>query len=540
MDFNYFCVSKMNSPRTKEITLQLLPEQAADNNFILKELQRNILLKDMNVKSFKIIRRSIDARKKIVKVNLGILVSEEEEITYDYPKKQYLPVNNKAQQIIIVGAGPAGLFAGLRAIELGLKPIILERGKDVDSRRIDIAEISRKGLVDPDSNFCFGEGGAGAFSDGKLYTRSKKRGNVKEVLEILHQFGASEEILINSHPHIGSDRLPKIIKGIREKIKECGGEVKFGCKMEELIIEDKKVTGVITSTGEKIMGPVFLATGHSSRDTFRMLKDKGVNLESKGIAVGVRLEHPQKMIDKMQYHSSEGRGSYLPAAEYSFVNQADGRGVYTFCMCPGGVIVPAVSDKEQIVVNGMSASSRSSKWANSGYVVELHPGDITGYESKGPLEMLALQEDLERKFYNESGQSLNAPAQKIKDFIRGKVSEDLPPTSYAPGIHSSDLNTLLPKEISTRLKSGLLEIGKKCKDFVYDEGVMIGLESRTSSPIRIPRDSQTMQHTEIENLYPVGEGAGYAGGIVSSALDGIRSVDAFYSKFDSDGKYIKH
>ena len=525
----------MIEPQTIETKLTLTPEQASDKAFILKALNNKNLLKGKKIKSYRIIRKSIDARQNRVKVNLSLLISDEEEVKLKHTNKNYEPLPQEAPQIVIVGAGPAGLFAGLRAIELGLRPIIVERGKDVDNRRIDIAKISREGKIDPNSNFCFGEGGAGAFSDGKLYTRSKKRGNIKEILEILHQFGASEDILVNSHPHVGSDKLPLIIKNIREKIQESGGVIKFGCKMEEIIIDKGQATGIITSAGEKIKGAVFLATGHSARDTFRMLRSKGVSIESKGIAIGVRLEHPQNLIDKIQYHSAEGRGPYLPAAEYSFVNQTEGRGVYSFCMCPGGVIVPAVSDTNQIVVNGMSASARSGKWANSGYVVELHPGDIKGYEAEGPFEMLALQENLEKSFSQESKGSLNAPAQKIGDFIEGKLSDTLPSTSYAPGIHPADFNQLFPKEIRERLKTGLKEIGKKCKDFSSNKGIMIGLESRTSSPIRIPRDPITLQHTEIEDLYPVGEGAGYAGGIVSSALDGMNCIDAYYKKINNNG-----
>lgn len=521
----------MADNKIRETTLTLLPEQATDDKFILGEIKKLRELKDFKVKSFKIIRRSIDARKKPVKVNLGVLISEEENIKLDYPEKIYEPVKPDATQIVIVGAGPAGLFAALRAIELGFKPVVVERGKDVDSRRIDIAKISREGMVNPDSNYCFGEGGAGAFSDGKLYTRSKKRGNIREVLQILHQFGASDDILINSHPHIGSDRLPGIIRNIREKIKQCGGEVRFDTKMEEVVIENGKAVGILTSEGEKINGPVFLATGHSARDTMRMLHKKGVMMEPKGIAIGVRLEHPQTLIDKIQYHSSEGRGQYLPPAEYAFVDQADGRGVYSFCMCPGGVIVPAVSNDGQIVVNGMSASARSGKWANSGYVVELHPGDIKGFTDAGPFEMLNLQESLEKKFSEESQGSLNSPAQRIPDFLNNKKSKTLPSSSYAPGIHCANLNDLFPEEISSRLQEGLKQIGKKNKELIGDEGVMIGLESRTSSPVRIPRDSNLMSHVIIEDLYPVGEGAGYAGGIMSSAIDGMKSVEGFYRKY---------
>lgn len=525
----------MTENRNKELTLTLLPNQATDNSFILKELRKRKELKGMKINSFRVIRKSIDARKNPVKINLKIIVSESDEIKLkDSKPKVYNKLKGDSETIVIVGAGPAGLFAGLRAIELGLRPIILERGKDVDSRRLDIAKISREGVIDPESNYCYGEGGAGAFSDGKLYTRSKKRGSVMEVLEILHQFGASENILIDSHPHIGSDKLPGIIRNIREKIKECGGEIRFNTKMAEVLLKDNKAIGVKTSEGEIINGAVFLATGHSSRDTYRMLLEKGIKIESKGLAIGVRLEHPQKVIDQIQYHNIEGRGKYLPAAEYSFVDQVDGRGVYTFCMCPGGVIVPAGSEAGQIVVNGMSASARSGKWANSGYVVELHPGDIKGFENEGPLEMLALQENLEQEFYKNSPGKLLAPAQKIKDFIEGKVSSELPDTSYAPGIYPDDFNQLFPREISSRLKFGLEQIGKKSKNFSSNEGVMIGLETRTSSPVRIPRDKDNFCHVAIEDLYPVGEGAGYAGGIVSSAIDGINCVTAYFNKLEKN------
>ncbi|MCH5240138.1 MAG: NAD(P)/FAD-dependent oxidoreductase [Muribaculaceae bacterium] len=513
---------------TRETTLSLLPQQAVDNNYILKNLRKKKELKDIKINSFRIIRKSIDARKNPVKINLGILVSNQDKIEPEISFKEFKKLKDNSPEIIIVGAGPAGLFAGLKAIELGIRPIIIERGKDVDSRKPDIADISRKGEINPDSNYCFGEGGAGAFSDGKLYTRSKKRGNVNEVLALLHQFGASEEILIQSHPHIGSDKLPKIIKNIRNKIIECGGEVRFNCRMDGIKIENGKVKGIYTSAGDFIKGDVVLATGHSARDTYRLLKELGIEMESKGIAVGVRLEHPQELIDRIQYHNEEGRGSYLPPAEYSFVDQADGRGVYSFCMCPGGVIVPAVSGEGQIVVNGMSASARSGKWADSGYVVELHPGDINGFSEHEEFEMMALQESLEAKLADASHNTLVAPAQRISDFINGETSTSLPSTSYAPGIYPDDFNKLFPKEISGRLKQGLLKIGERCPEFISNEGVMIGLESRTSSPVRIPRDPETMQHKTIEGLYPVGEGAGYAGGIVSSAIDGIKSVEAFY------------
>ncbi|MCH5225396.1 MAG: FAD-binding protein [Muribaculaceae bacterium] len=523
----------MGNPSTKEIILTVTPEIGASQSLIEEELKKRGFLEEY--KYYRIIRRSIDARRAPVRVNLSILLSKTGDFITEPNERAYKPLEDGARNVVIVGAGPAGLFAGLKAIELGLKPIIVERGKDVDSRKLDIAAISREGKINGESNYCFGEGGAGTYSDGKLYTRSKKRGDIREVLEILHQFGAGEDILIEAHPHIGSDKLPKIIKNIRNKIIECRGEVRFETKMTGLLLDEegKRAEGIELASGEKIYGPVFLATGHSARDTVRMLHSKGVGIEAKGLAIGVRLEHPQELIDRIQYHSPKGRGQYLPAAEYSFVDQSEGRGVYSFCMCPGGVIVPAVSSEGQIVVNGMSASARSGRWANSGYVVELHPGDIKGFEEEGPLEMMVLQEALEKKFHEEGDGSLNAPAQRIDDFINHRISKDLPSTSYAPGIHSSDFDSLFPKEISNRLREGLQKIGKRSRGFTGHEGIMLGLESRTSSPVRIPRDKEKRRHIEIEDFYPVGEGAGYAGGIVSSALDGMNSMEAYYKQLSN-------
>lgn len=520
---------------TKEISLNVSPKIASDENLLLATIKQKSLSKDFDVNSFRIVRRSIDARKKPIKVNLKLIISDQKEIPIESEKHIYKKLPENAPQVVIIGAGPAGLFAALRAVEHGVRPIVIERGKDVDSRRIDLANISKKGRLNPNSNYCFGEGGAGAFSDGKLFTRSKKRGNIREVLEILHQFGGSEDILINAHPHIGSDKLPKIIKNIRETIIECGGEVRFNTLMTEILLSKGEAVGIKTSEGEIINGPVFLATGHSSRDTYRMLSENDIALESKGLAIGVRLEHPQALIDKLQYHSPEGRGKWLPAAEYSFVTQIRDRGVYSFCMCPGGVIVPAASDDGQIVVNGMSASARSGRWSNSGIVVEIRPGDIKTEMEGNPLEMLYLQEELEKKFSEESKGTLNAPAQRMTDFISGNESEGLPPTSYAPGIHPSRLDLLLPVEISERLRDGLVNFGRSCKGFVSDDGIMIGLESRTSSPVRIPRNPVTMEHTEIKNLYPLGEGAGYAGGIVSSAIDGMNGMEAYCLKLERNG-----
>lgn len=484
------------------------------------------------INDIKVIRKSVDARGKNIKLILKLRVAwgDDAKVGITPQMKEYHRLSPDTPDFVIVGAGPAGLFAALRCIEQGIRPIVLERGCDVDKRRVDLALISREKRINPESNYCYGEGGAGAFSDGKLFTRSKKRGNNREVLETLVQFGAKEDILMESHPHIGSDRLPSIIRSIREKIIECGGEVRFNTKAEELIIEDKKVKGVRTSAGEEFIGPVLLATGHSARDFIRNIHRQGVKMETKGIAVGVRLEHPQKRIDEIQYHQRTGRGEYLPAAEYSFVTQVENRGVYSFCMCPGGVIVPAGSGSQELVVNGMSASARAGKLANSGMVVEVRPGDFPEYASSGGLELMDFQEDIEKKIYSLSGNSIVAPAQRMDDFISGHISESLPETSYAPGIKSADFNMLLPPFITERLKKGFLEFDRKRKGFLSHDAILVGLESRTSSPIRIPRNKETYEHIELENLYPVGEGAGYAGGIVSAAIDGINAVDAHKRK----------
>lgn len=515
----------------EDISLRLSPASAS-SAALKKIISEKKGLKPEEINDYKILRRSIDARQKQVKVNLTIRIAygEDKTVMPHFFPVIFPEVKEDAPQIIIVGAGPAGLFAGLKAIELGLKPIILERGKDVDRRRIDVADISRKGIVSPDSNYCFGEGGAGAFSDGKLFTRSKKRGNINSILQLLYQHGAKEDILIDSHPHIGSDKLPGVIKNIRKTIIENGGVVKFDTKVTSILIENCQAVGVEISSGEIIKGPVVLASGHSAREIYKNLKDQGVEMEAKSIAMGVRLEHPQHLIDQLQYHQKEGRGAYLPAAEYSFVTQVEGRGVYSFCMCPGGVVVPSMSAPGESLVNGMSASSRSSQWANSGMVVEIHPGDIPGFDSEGALEILSLQEHLENKFYSASNNSYNAPAQLMTDFVKGKETRILPKTSYPAGIHSARLDELLPPQISNRLKEGFKIFDKKCKGFLSDKAVMIGLESRTSSPVRIPRDKDTMEHITIKNLYPAGEGAGYAGGIVSSAIDGQRVVEAYYNK----------
>lgn len=519
----------------QDITLQTDPRTAGEPELLRKKLASIIGLPLTQINDYRVWRRSVDARGNKVKVNLSVKIASGSDHTVSplYKEKHFETLRHDAPSMVIVGAGPAGLFAALKCIEMGIKPIVLERGRDVDTRRIDIARISRDKEINPDSNYCYGEGGAGAFSDGKLYTRSKKRGNNEEVLQLLVQFGASEDILIDAHPHIGSDRLPGIIKGIREKIIEKRGEVHFSTKAESLIIEDGRAVGVVTSDRKEYRGAVMLANGHSARDFIKNLHSQGVRMEAKGIAMGVRLEHPQTLIDRIQYHQPEGRGKYLPAAEYSFVSQSDGRGVYSFCMCPGGVIVPAGSAEGEQVVNGMSASARAGERSNSGMVVEIRPGDFPEYGKFSELELLTLQEDLERKFYQESGESIVAPAQRMTDFVNGRLSASLPATSYAPGIQPGDFNKLLPGFISERLKDGFISFGNKRKGFLSKDAILVGLESRTSSPVRLPRNRDTYEHIEIKDLYPVGEGAGYAGGIVSAAVDGINAAEAYKRKISS-------
>lgn len=484
---------------------------------------------DVNrIRDVRILRRSIDARQRNVVVNVAVKVWLDEtplpeELRPDCP---VYPSVADAPQAVVVGAGPAGLFAALRLIELGVRPIVLERGKSVEERGKDMARIARENIVDPDSNYCFGEGGAGAYSDGKLYTRSKKRGPVDEILKIFVCHGADGDILVDAHPHIGTDRLPKVIKAIRETILRSGGEVRFSTRVDDLIIADGEVKGVITADGATVAGPVILATGHSARDVYHMLLKRGVAIEPKGIAVGVRLEHPQQLIDRIQYHNPAGRGKYLPAAEYSMLTRVDGRAVYSFCMCPGGFIIPAATGPQQLVVNGMSPASRGTRWANSGMVVEVLPEDLKEYDEHGPLKVMRFQEDVERAFYMDADGSQNAPAQRMHDFVNGKPSASLPSTSYAPGIHAARIDRLLPPFIARRLQKGFAEFGRKSRGFLTNEACLIGAETRTSSPVRVPRDTSGLEHVEIRGLYPCGEGAGYAGGIVSAAIDGRRCAEA--------------
>ena len=520
----------------QEYQLRILPEIAANEQQLKTYLSQEKGLNLRDVTSLRILKRSIDARQRTIFVNLKVRVYLNEMPTDDeYERTIYNKVEDKPQ-VIVVGAGPGGLFAALRLIELGLRPVVVERGKDVRERKKDLAQISREHRVDPESNYSFGEGGAGAYSDGKLYTRSKKRGNVDKILNVFCQHGASTAILVDAHPHIGTDKLPRVIENMRHTIIECGGEVHFETRMDALIIEKGEVKGIETQTGKTFLGPVILATGHSARDVYRWLAANKVPIEAKGIAVGVRLEHPAGLIDQIQYHNRNGRGKYLPAAEYSFVTQVEGRGVYSFCMCPGGFIVPAASGPEQVVVNGMSPSNRGSRWSNSGMVVEIQPEDImnderltTNDEAEGShpeLAVLRFQEELERQCWLQGGRRQTAPAQRMADFTRRKLSYDLPESSYSPGLISSPLHFWMPQFVKTRLQEGFKAFGKKHHGFLTDQATLIASETRTSAPVRIVRDGATLQHVRLRGLYPCGEGAGYAGGIVSAAIDGERCAEA--------------
>lgn len=539
-----------------EYQLRVLPEQAASEQSLKQYISREKGLDVRTINAVQVIKRSIDARQRTIFVNVKarVFINEQPD-NEQFIRTEYKNVEH-ARQVIVVGAGPGGLFAALKLIELGLKPIIVERGKNVRERKEDLARISREHKVDPESNYSFGEGGAGAYSDGKLYTRSKKRGNTDKILNVFCQHGASTSILVDAHPHIGTDKLPRVIENMRNTILECGGEVHFQTRMDALLIEGDQVTGITTDTGKELHGPVILATGHSARDVYRWLYSNGVELEAKGIAVGVRLEHPSMLIDQIQYHNKAGRGKYLPAAEYSFVQQVDGRGVYSFCMCPGGFVVPAASGPHQIVVNGMSPSNRGTKWSNSGMVVELRPEDLndptlslTGSEpfpgsaeekteeliaqsgalKEGEIHTLAMmrfQEKLEQTCWQQGNMRQTAPAQRMVDFTRKKLSYDLPDSSYSPGLVSSPLHFWMPQFISERLSKGFQLFGKCSHGFLTNDAIMIAVETRTSSPVRIIRDNETLQHVRVKGLFPCGEGAGYAGGIVSAGIDGERCAEA--------------
>ena len=511
----------------REIELRLLPEEATCEASLKAVVARETGVKTDDIQAVRILKRSIDARQRTVFVNLKIrafiheLPTEPEFEPIEYPDV------SKGKRVIVVGAGPGGLFAALRLIELGLRPIIVERGKDVRARKRDIVRISREQSVDPESNYSFGEGGAGAYSDGKLYTRSKKRGSVEKILRVFCQHGASPSILADAHPHIGTDKLPRVIEQMRAQILRSGGEVHFQTRMERFLLRGEEVVGIETHTGQCFEGPVILATGHSARDVYRYLYASRIAIEAKGIAVGVRLEHPQALIDRIQYHRLDAR-KYLPAAEYSFVAQSGGRGVYSFCMCPGGFIVPAASGPEQIVVNGMSPSTRGSRWANSGMVVELHPEDIPTIYSEisasSPLCVLQFQEQLERMCWT-NGHRQVAPAQRMEDFVHKRLSSNLPSCSYTPGVLSSPLHHWMPAFVADRLREGFLRFGKMSRGFLTNEALMVGIETRTSAPVRILRGAN-LQHVVLRGLFPCGEGAGYAGGIVSAAIDGERCAES--------------
>lgn len=509
------------------LQLRVAPEIAYNPMRLSAEVSSQIAVDVNRLTEVRVTRRSIDARQRRVMVNLSVdvYVDEAPEDTLATPV-EYKPLPADAPSAVIVGAGPAGLFAALRLIEEGVRPVVLERGKSVEERSKDMARISRENVVDPDSNYCFGEGGAGAYSDGKLYTRSKKRGSVEKILNIFVQHGAKEDILVDAHPHIGTDRLPQVIRGMRNTILRCGGEVRFGTRVESLVLDGNRVTGVVTARDERVDGPVILATGHSARDVYRFLDRTGIAIEPKGIAVGVRVEHPQQLIDSIQYHNPGGRGRYLPPAEYSLLTRVGGRAVYSFCMCPGGFIIPAATAPGQLVVNGMSPASRGTKWANSGMVVEVLPEDLTDYDNFGALKVMAFQEDIERRFSEDAEGGQNAPAQRLTDFVNGKPSKSLPSTSYAPGVHPARLDQLLPQFVADRLREGFREFGRKSRGYLTADAAVIGAETRTSSPVRIPRDPELLTHIGFEGLYPCGEGAGYAGGIVSAAIDGERCAEA--------------
>ena len=537
-----------------EYQLRILPEQAASEQSLKTYISREKGLDIRTINAVRVLKKSIDARQRTIYVNVKVQVFiNEVPDTKEYTPTEYKNVSGKPQ-VIVVGAGPGGLFAALRLIELGLRPIVIERGKNVRERKEDLAKISREHKVDPESNYSFGEGGAGAYSDGKLYTRSKKRGNVDKILNVFCQHGASTSILIDAHPHIGTDKLPRVIENMRNTILECGGEVHFKTRMDTIIIEKNKVVGIETNDGRTFRGPVILATGHSARDVYRWLYANGVKMETKGLAVGVRLEHPSMLIDQIQYHNKNGRGKYLPAAEYSFVQQVDGRGVYSFCMCPGGFVVPVASGPHQLVVNGMSPSNRGTKWSNSGMVVEIRPKDLNDPTlqlqaceviegsaeqqteelirktakdgEQSVLAMMQFQERLEQICWQQANMRQTAPAQRMVDFTRKKLSYDLPVTSYSPGIISSPLHFWMPKFISERLSKGFEMFGRSSRGFLTNDAVMIAVETRTSAPVRIVRDNETLQHVTVEGLFPCGEGAGYAGGIVSAGVDGERCAEA--------------
>ena len=548
----------------QEFQIRILPEQAASEEGIKRYLAKEKGLDVRTLNQVRVLKRSIDARQRTIFVNLKVRAyinefpQDDQFVHTEYPDVSSRP------RVIVVGEGPGGLFASLRLIELGYRPIVLERGKDVRERKKDLSNITKTQKVDGESNYCFGEGGAGAYSDGKLYTRSKKRGSVDKILNVFCQHGANTNILADAHPHIGTDKLPRVIENMRNTIIKCGGEVHFQTKMIRLILESEgKLTAPDAAAGDRVIGveavnlatgaeetyrgPVILATGHSARDVYRYLASAKIDIEAKGIAVGVRLEHPSQLIDQIQYHNKSGRGKYLPAAEYSFVTQVDGRGVYSFCMCPGGFVIPAATGPEQLVVNGMSPSNRGTAWSNSGMVVETHPEDVAQFVKEhqsvieqqemkaqenaslftphSSLQMMYFQEIVEKQCWQQGNMKQTAPAQRMADFVNNRLSYDLPKSSYAPGLISSPLHFWMPSFVSKRLQEGFKTFGKNAHGFLTNEATLIAMETRTSSPVRIVRDCETLQHVRIQGLFPCGEGAGYAGGIVSAGVDGERCAE---------------
>lgn len=537
----------------EEYQIRILPEQAASEEGIKCYLSKEKGIDVRTLNQVRVLKRSIDARQRTIYVNLKVRAYINEFAQDDqYIHTEYPDVSSRPR-VVVVGEGPGGLFASLRLIELGYRPVVLERGKDVRERKRDLSNITKTQKVDAESNYCFGEGGAGAYSDGKLYTRSKKRGSVDKILNVFCQHGANTNILADAHPHIGTDKLPRVIENMRNTILQCGGEVHFQTKMTSFIIDGDKVIGVEavnlqTGAEETYRGPVILATGHSARDVYRYLAASRIEIEAKGIAVGVRLEHPAHLIDQIQYHNKNGRGKYLPAAEYSFVTQVDGRGVYSFCMCPGGFVIPAATGPQQLVVNGMSPSNRGTAWSNSGMVVETHPEDVASFVQEhqavlqsdaslsssaeeevlspdSPLTMMHFQQIVEKQCWQQGNMKQTAPAQRMADFVNNRLSYDLPKSSYAPGLISSPLHFWMPSFVSKRLQEGFKTFGKNAHGFLTNEATLIAMETRTSSPVRILRDRDTLQHVRLQGLFPCGEGAGYAGGIVSAGVDGERCAE---------------
>jgi len=508
----------------RQVELFIPPEKLYEEGFYRYIVSRKLGISPDEINAIVPVRKSIDARKAPV-FHMSVEVYIGEQPSKDKPGYVYNPVNGK-KKVIIVGFGPSGIYAALRLIELGIKPIILERGKDIQTRRRDLRYLHREKIVNPDSNYCFGEGGAGTYSDGKLYTRAVKRGNVSKVLEIFVQHGANPDVMIETHPHIGSNKLPKIIASIRQTILNAGGEIHYGSRVTDLIISGKKIKGVAVNSNQEFFGDaVILAAGHSARDIFYLLDSKKIKVEAKPFAMGIRIEHPQALINEIQYHTKV-KPENLPSANYGLSSNVDGAGVYSFCMCPGGIIVPAMTAPGEIVVNGMSMARRDSPFANSGLVVEIKEDDWKTQEGDSPFGALMLQQNLERHAFKIAGSSLSAPAQKATDFTEGKFSQTMPKTSYIPGVTSVRLDEELPPFIVKRLKIALKDFNRKMRGYLSEEAILVGVESRTSSPVRVPRDRETFMHVEIKGLFPCGEGAGYAGGIVSSAIDGENCADA--------------